>query len=189
MAEINLLRSFLTEKSEKSRRRTTYNIYITFIVFILLAIAVFIFWSRFYLSSQNNNLSKEIAGLEEKTKKAQEIKDQTRIFNNIMSQTSSLEKKEIPWKGVYEKIAESTPANIQLVKVSSVGATSKTKTATTSNKLKITGITKTRRDIALFQEKLQKNSEKFADVEIVSSKESSTAGQTSIDFEIEISLK
>jgi Tfp pilus assembly protein PilN len=231
MNDINLLRPLILQQQEKAQSRGRSSFYITFTIILLLIIAGVIFGTKFYLSSQSKSLDSQISSSERDLSDVKSIEDKINTFNTTITQLKSLDKNKLTWSTIYDNIAKSTPSDVQLTQVTLVstaatGAAANTASsssqsiasASASSKLKIVGVSKSRRSIALFQDKLQKVGGNFVTVDIISSKEitsSQTASTTnqltpeeeaakvaagkgttqaasataSVDFEIDITLK
>lgn len=215
MHDINLLRPLIEQEQEIAKSRGRSGFYITFTIILLIIITSVIFGARLLLLSQSKSLDSRISSLERDLSDVKSMEDKINNFNNTISKLKSLDKTKLSWSQVYDNIAKSTPADVELNQValvstaatssaaassSSTSKTSSSSTTATSQKLKITGIAKSRRSIALFQYKLQKVGGNFVSVDIISSKKTETQTTTTetgttqgteekIDFEINITLK
>jgi len=208
MNDINLLRPLQEQEHTVAKTRGKNSFYISITIIILIIISVVIFGAKFFLSSQSQTLDSKISGLEREVAEVKSIEDEINNFNNTISQLKGVDKNKITWSTIYDNIAKSTPVDVMLTQVSlissaasgsSTASSSSTAATLANSKLKITGITKSRRSVALFQSKLQQVGGNFATVDIISSKESQTqtttaatttgATEAKIDFEINISLK
>lgn len=206
MHDINLLRPLIEQEQETAKSRGRLSFYITFTIILLLLIFGLIFGTKFYLIYQAKTLDQEIASLKKDTAEVQGIEDNINNFNSTITKLKSLDKNKLTWSTIYDNIAKSTPADIKLNQVSLTSATAsaaassqKSSTAAApaaTSKLKITGVTKSRRAIALFADKLQKIGGNFTTVDIISSKKTEAtatgtevSGETKIDFEINVNLK
>lgn len=212
MHDINLLRPLIEQEQKTARSRGRSGFYITFTLILLLLIFGLIFGAKFYLIYQAKTLDQEIASLKKDTAEVQGIEDNINNFNSVITQLKGLDKNKFVWSTVYDNIAKSTPADIKLNQVSLTSATAsaaassqKSSTAAApaaTSKLKITGVTKSRRAIALFADKLQKIGGNFTTVDIISSKKTeatanqsaggetaTTSAEEKIDFEINVNLK
>ncbi|MCX6811583.1 MAG: hypothetical protein NT039_02745 [Candidatus Berkelbacteria bacterium] len=214
MHDINLLRPLIEQEQKRAQSKGRYSFYITFTVILIIIIAGAIFGAKFLLVSQSNSLDPQISSLEKDVSEVKSTEDKINNFNNIISQLKNVDKNKFTWSSIYDNIAKSTPTDVKLDKVSlvttaatgsSTAASSSTAATAASSKLKITGQTKSRRSIALFQYKLQKVGGNFVTVDIISSKKTqaqiaatsgteaassqATKTEEKIDFEIDISLK
>lgn len=183
MHDINLLRPLIQQDQEKAKSRGRLSFYITFTIILVLLITGVIFGAKFYLLNQGKSLDTQISNAEKDLKEVKEIEDKINAYNSAISQLKSLDKNKKVWSEIYSQIAKCTPADIELTQVvlvtnqttgGSSNASSSAAGASASIKLKITGISKSRRSIALFQEKLQKAGGNFTTVDIISSKEQAT---------------
>lgn len=212
MHDINLLRPLIEQEQETAKSRGRLSFYITFTIILIIFISGVIFGVKFYFLYQSRALDSQITNLKKDTAEVKSIEDNINNFNNVITQLKELDKNKFVWSTVYDNIAKSTPADIKLNQVSLTSATAsaaassqKSSTAAApaaTSKLKITGVTKSRRAIALFADKLQKIGGNFTTVDIISSKKTeatanqsaggetaTTSAEEKIDFEINISLK
>ena len=212
MHDINLLRPLIEQEQETAKSRGRSGFYITFTIILILFITGIIFGAKFYLLYQSKTLDSQKTILGKDTAEVQGIEDNINNFNSTITQLKSLDKNKLVWSALYDNIAKSTPADLKLNQVSLTSATAsaaantqKSSTAATpasTSKLKITGVAKSRRVIALFQYKLQKVGGNFVTVDIISSKKTeananqsaggettSTSTEEKTDFEINITLK
>lgn len=209
MHDINLLRPLIEQEKEQAKSKGRFGFYLSFTIILLLLIFGLIFGTKFYLIYQAKTLDQEIAGLKKDTAQVQGIEDNINNFNSTIAKLKGLDKNKLTWSIIYDNIAKSTPPDIKLNQVAIISSTASASAASSTQiksptstsiasaaKLKITGETKSRRAIALFVYKLQKLSDNFAVIEIISSKktgaeagETETGGEIKIDFEINVSLK
>jgi Tfp pilus assembly protein PilN len=204
MHDINLLRPVIEHEREVAGERARYSFYITFTVILILTVTLAVFGARFSISTQNKSLDSQISSLECDVSEVESTEDNINNFNNTITQLKNLDKNKFTWSLIYDNIAKSTPYDIKLTQVSLItsggststsasGGSSGAQASTANQKLKITGETKSRRSVALFQDKLQKIGGSFVVVDIISSKKTEGDAvknqQEKIDFEINISLK
>jgi Tfp pilus assembly protein PilN len=220
MQDINLLRPQIERQQKVAKTRGRYSFYITFSILAIIIITGIIFSLKFYISRQTKSLDSQIQSLNQEVSEVKNIEDSINNFNSIIAQLKNVDKTKIIWSMIYDNIAKSTPTDValtQVVLVSAVTSTSgqaassstsstasKTTSTATASKLKITGVTASRRSIALFAYKLQKIGGNFVTVDIISTKKAATTSQAPttpgtptapattseiVDFEINISLK
>lgn len=196
MQEINLLRPVVEEKKKRAKIRARITSYVALAVIFLLLISGSIIGVRIFLSAQGKSLDQKISNLDQQIGENKQVEENILKFNRIIDQITKLQQEKIAWSEIYKTIANDTPADIRLTKVSLSQAVSKnTASSNSPGVLQITGDTKSRRSIALFADKLEQSGGDFVNVSIISSKktenknaEGDVASETT-DFEININLK
>jgi len=192
MAEINLIKAVIEEKTKKRQERARLASVVVFIVLFIVVVTILIVGGRFMLAQQNKNLDSQIKTAEAEAKEAEEIEDNINLLNSDYSKIKAVEKTSRDWSEIFSKIAEATPTDIQLNKINYSGtaaSTSATKKVTQEDKLQISGFARSRRAVSLFQEKLQQNTDIFSSVEIIKVGTVAQNEISIINFEIEAILK
>jgi len=188
MIEINLLKQLQAESKKVSHTSKVVTSICFLIILSLVAICATIYFSSQYLAKIKENKETELAALEKKEEKLTEIKKIISEAEKINSQVKGLKEKKIVWSEILEEIARLTPPNVTINKISPKSGSGKSVSGFGSE-LKIEGESKTRRDLAVFIDSLEK-SEKFEAVTLIKSQKSSgEKNNTNPSFEIKLKIK